>query len=100
MDHAVPTGVDPSAIPALILYSKTGCHLCDETRAFLEALLARRAALGLVAPAITERDIESDPAWERAFFTEIPVIEVGNRRLTLATSQVKIERLIAGALDG
>lgn len=100
MVHAVPTGADPSAIPALILYSKTGCHLCDETREFLEALLARRAALGLVAPAIIERDIESDPAWERAFFTEIPVIEVGNRRLTLATSQVKIERLIAGVFDG
>jgi hypothetical protein len=99
MDHAVPTGADPSAIPALILYSKVGCHLCDETRAFLEVLLARRAALGLGAPAITERDIESDPAWERAFFTEIPVIEVGHRRLTLATSPLNIERLIAAAFD-
>jgi glutaredoxin len=100
MDHAVPTGAISSAIPALILYSKAGCHLCEETRAFLEILLARRATLGLAAPAITERDIESDPAWERAFFSDIPVIEIDNRRMTLATSPLKIEQLIAEAFGG
>lgn len=100
MDHAVPTGADPSAIPALILYSKAGCHLCEETRTFLVILLARRATLGLVAPVITERDIESDPAWERAFFADIPVIEIDDRRMTLATSPLRIEQLIAEAFGG
>jgi hypothetical protein len=100
MDHAVPTGAISSAIPALILYSKAGCHLCEETRAFLEILLARRATLGLAVPAITERDIESDPAWERAFFSDIPVIEIDDRRMTLATSPLKIEQLITEAFGG
>jgi hypothetical protein len=98
MDHAVPSGVEPSAMPTLTLYSKAGCHLCEETLAFLLVLLDHRAARGLAAPAITERDIESDPAWERAFFTDIPVIEIGDRRMVLATSPSAIERFIDEAL--
>jgi Glutaredoxin-like domain (DUF836) len=100
MHHAVPTATDPRAIPALILYSKAGCHLCEETRAFLEVLLARRTARGVAAPTITERDIESDPAWERAFFSDIPVIEIAGRRMILAISPLKIEQLIAEVFGG
>jgi hypothetical protein len=100
MDHAVPPGVEHSATPTLNLYSKAGCHLCEEARAFLQDLLDHRAARGLAAPAITERDIESDPAWERAFFTDIPVIEIGERRMVLATSPSGIERFIDEALAG
>jgi Glutaredoxin-like domain (DUF836) len=100
MDHAVPSGLEPSLTPTLNLYSKAGCHLCEETRSFLQVLLDHRAARGLAAPAITERDIESDPAWERAFFSEIPVIEVGDRRIVLATSPRAIEQFIDEALGG
>jgi hypothetical protein len=86
--------------PVVVLYSKPGCGLCDETRLLLEALLAERARAGLAAPPIEERDITTDAAWEAALFLEIPVVEVGPRRLPLAISARALRRLLAEALDG
>jgi hypothetical protein len=99
MDHASPTGADGDRPTELFLYTRPGCGLCDETRHVLEALLTRRAATGRSVPHLVERDIEADPELERAFFAEIPVVELGGRRLTLATSTSRIERLIADVLD-
>ena len=86
--------------PVVVLYSKPGCGLCVETRELLAALLADRARAGLAAPPIEERDITTDAAWEAAFFLEIPVVEIGDRRLPLATSAARLRRLLAEALDG
>jgi hypothetical protein len=86
-------------LPDLILYGRAGCATCDETRTFVHALLAARRQAGLVTPTFVERDIETDPEWERAFFASIPVIELGDRRLELATSAAKVRRLLAGVLD-
>ncbi len=65
----------------------------------LTALLAQRQAQGKAAPPIVERDITTDPALERAFFTTIPVVEIGERRLELATSAARLRALLADALD-
>lgn len=86
--------------PVVVLYSKPGCGLCDETRELLATILADRARAGLAAPTIEERDIGTDPAWESAYFLEIPVVEIADRRLPLATSAAKLRRLLAEALDG
>jgi len=86
-------------LPPLLLYTRAGCHLCDETRALLAALLAERIGAGLSAPAIEERDIESQPAWQRAYVATIPVVEIAGRRLEIATSAAKLRRLLADALD-
>jgi hypothetical protein len=83
----------------LVLYSRDGCHLCDETRATLEDLLAERSAAGLYAPPLVERDIRTDPEWERANFAVIPVVEFGDTRLELATSRAKLRRLLASLDD-
>ena len=85
--------------PVLVLYSKPGCGLCVETRAVLEALIGERVAAGLVAPRLHERDITANPEWERAFFLEIPVVEIGDQRLPLATSPARLRRFLADALD-
>ena len=100
MDHASPIRAvgDPPA--QVVLYTRPGCGLCDETRQLLGELLARRATAGRVAPPMVEVDIASDPELERAFLVEIPVVELGNRRLPLATSPARIERLLAEVLDG
>ncbi|MBA2701142.1 MAG: glutaredoxin family protein [Chloroflexi bacterium] len=87
-------------LPDLVLYSRPGCDLCDETRSMLEALLAERAGRALPCPDLIERDITSDPALERTFRTTIPVVELGERRLELATSPAALRRLLAEALDG
>jgi hypothetical protein len=82
----------------LVLYSREGCGLCAEARATLEALLDERRRAGLASPTLVERDITTNPDWERAFFTTIPVVELGDRRLELAISQAKLRRLL-GTLD-
>ena len=87
-------------LPDLILYSRAGCHLCDEARELLRALLDERARQGRSTPTLTEVDIESDPELERRFFTTIPVVELGDRRVELATSAAKLQRLLADVLDG
>ncbi len=86
-------------LPDLVLYGRPGCGLCDETRAILTALLDERQRTGLATPALEERDIESDAAWQSAFFASIPVVELGDRRLELATSAAKLRRLMADVLD-
>ena len=87
-------------LPDLILYSRTGCHLCDEARDLLRGLLDERSRRGLQAPNLSEIDIESDPDLELRFFTTIPVVELGDRRLELATSAAKLRRLLSDVLDG
>ena len=87
-------------LPSVVLYARAGCHLCEEARAALDLLLDDRAARGLAAPPVVERDIEADEALHRAYAFTIPVVEVGEHRLELATSLAKLRRLLADALDG
>ncbi len=88
-----------SPLPDLILYGRPGCHLCDDARTLADHLLEARARAGLAAPALVERDIETDPAWQRAFFETIPVVELDGRRIELATSAGRIQRLLSDVLD-
>jgi glutaredoxin len=82
----------------IVLYTKPGCHLCAETRLTLDALLVERRLAGLEAPAVEERDISLEPAWERAYFGEVPVVAVGDRELPLATSPSRLRRFLDEAL--
>ncbi len=84
----------------IVLYSRPGCHLCEDARAALEVLLARRAASGLVAPPLVERSIDSDDELHRRYMLVIPVVAVGDRELELATSPARLGRFLADALDG
>jgi hypothetical protein len=86
-------------LPDLVLYGRDGCHLCEDARQILVALLAERADAGLPAPTLVERDITTNPQWERQFLTTIPVVELGDRRLELATSVARLRRLFADVLD-
>ena len=83
----------------LYLYARAGCHLCEDTRTALVQLLAEREAAGLPCPTLVERDIDTNEDWQRAFMATIPVIELGDRRLELATSPARIRRLLADVLD-
>jgi hypothetical protein len=89
-----------TTLPDLVLYTRPGCHLCDEARALVQGLLEDRAARGRRTAAIRERDITTNVDWERAFFDRIPVIELGGRRLELAISAAKLRRFLDDGLDG
>jgi hypothetical protein len=86
-------------LPDLILYARPGCHLCEETRASIELLLADRRARGMAVPAFMERNIEADPELHRQLFERIPVVELGPGRLELATSVARLRRLLSDVLD-
>lgn len=59
---------------SVVLYSKPGCHLCDEMKALLERV-SRRTTL-----AVEEVDISTDAELERAYGTEIPVLKIAGRK--------------------
>jgi glutaredoxin len=62
--------------PALTLYTRPGCHLCDDMKATIQ-----RVAQALRQPiAIEEIDISADPELERRYGEEIPVLLVGGRK--------------------
>ena len=86
-------------LPDLFLYGRPGCHLCEDALEILTDLLAARARAGLAAPTLIERNIDTDPAWQRAYFETIPVVELGGRRIELATSPGRIGRLLRDVLD-
>jgi Glutaredoxin-like domain (DUF836) len=58
-------------VTVLTLYTRPGCHLCDEAR---DAVLARRAALPPFD--LQEVDIEADEALHARYLERIPVFEV------------------------
>ena len=91
---------DPSPSPDLVLFSRPGCGLCDETRAALEGLLADRSARGLPVARLVERDARApDDDWQRRYAFTIPVVELGERRLELAASPARLRRLLEDGLD-
>ena len=59
---------------ALTLYSRPGCHLCDEMKAAIA-----RVAPGLPI-ALEEIDISRDAALEAQYGIEIPVLLVDGRK--------------------
>jgi hypothetical protein len=87
-------------LPSLVLYGRDGCHLCEETRTILAALLTERASRGLAVPPLQERDIDADDELHRRYAFTIPVLAVDGRELELATSPARLRRFLADALDG
>jgi glutaredoxin len=60
--------------PRVTLYSRPGCHLCDEARALIEQVCAE------TGEAYAEISIADDPDLERRFGHEVPVTFVDGRQ--------------------
>jgi glutaredoxin len=56
------------SLPKVILYSKAGCHLCDEARDMLDEIATQ------VPYDLTEIDIRKDPQLFELYRYRIPVI--------------------------
>lgn len=61
--------------PALTLYGRKWCHLCDDMLAALEAM---RPAWNF---SVTVVDVDSDPALEAQYDEIVPVLALGGREL-------------------
>ena len=75
-----------SAAPRVRIYSKPGCHLCDDARAVIAAVCAE------LGEAFDEVDISTDDALMREYGEQIPVTFVDG-------SQHDFWRVDAGAAD-
>ncbi len=61
--------------PALTLYSRTWCHLCEDMLSGLQVLQAGQPF------ELTVIDVDSDPALEQRFGERVPVLMHGEREL-------------------
>jgi len=61
---------------ALTLYSRPGCHLCDDMKAVVE----RVARTSTPVPTIEVIDISSHPELEALYGLEIPVLMVNGKK--------------------
>ena len=74
--------------PNVVLYTRAGCHLCDEARTVLERY-------GLQPVLI---DIDGDPQLLQQYDTCIPVVEIdGTERFRGRVNEVLLRRLLANA---
>lgn len=80
----------------LTLLSRPGCHLCDEMRREVDALLADQPHEWSVV------DVDSDPDLARRYGDSIPVLFVNGRlfakiRVPRMTSRLRLLRSVASA---
>ena len=81
-------------IPVTI-YSRPGCHLCDEMKAVVKQVAIT------VPLALNEIDISKDPELERLYGLEIPVLFVGGRKVAkYRVDEQEFRRILAGRAGG
>jgi glutaredoxin len=61
--------------PLVTLYTRAGCHLCDDAKSVLAAARSRAAF------DYEEHDIDADPALRRLYNEEVPVIAIDGRKV-------------------
>lgn len=72
---------------AVVLYTRAGCHLCDDAKHLLEKY---SAPYGL---AITEIDIDHEPTLKAQFDLCVPVVEInGKVRFRGTVNEVLLRR--------
>jgi glutaredoxin len=85
----------PADVTRVTIYSRPGCHLCDEMKAVVE-LVGRSVALQ-----IEEIDISADPALEARYGLDIPVLEIDGRRAAkYRVSEDELRRVLEGRSGG
>jgi glutaredoxin len=60
--------------PAVTLYTRKGCHLCDDAKQIIHAARARADF------DYEERDIDAEPELLRLYNEEVPVIAIDGRK--------------------
>jgi hypothetical protein len=76
-------------VTEVVLYGKAGCHLCEEARAEIEAVRARRAF------DLREVDVALDPVLHARYGERIPVVVVaGAEAFEYHVDAEELERLL------
>jgi len=73
----------------VVVYTRTGCCLCDEAREVLGRVSARHPSWFV----LQERDIEDDEALHRAYLERIPVVTIdGEEAFELFVDEAELEQ--------
>jgi glutaredoxin len=76
-------------VRSVVLYSRRGCHLCDEARAVILSVRARQPF------GFDEIDIETDDDLLREYAIRIPVVTIdGEERFEIAVDRNELESLV------
>jgi len=74
---------------AVVLYTRAGCHLCDDAKRLLEKYTESH---GLT---VTEIDIDHDPTLKAQFDLCVPVVEInGKVRFRGTVNEVLLRRIL------
>ena len=77
----------------LTIYSKPGCHLCDEMKSTVRRVLSARTAEP--AMSVDEIDISGDPALMDRYGLEIPVLLIdGNKAAKYRVSEQELMQML------
>ena len=82
--HTVKHSAGPESGPDVTLYSRVGCHLCEEAKTAIAPLLRQFSAT------LREIDIEGDATLMERFGCDIPVIYIGRKKA--AKHRVNLEQ--------
>jgi uncharacterized membrane protein len=75
------------------LYGRPDCKLCDEVRNYLKSLQKK------FPHRLAEVDIDSDPTLQKAYFDQIPIVEVGPYKLNAPITRQALEMTLGAARD-
>lgn len=75
------------------LYTRKDCHLCEQAKADLRSLQAK------FPHQLVEIDIDADPALQKAYLVEIPVVEIGPYVLKAPFDRQKLMMTMGAAGD-
>ena len=76
---------------SVVLYSRPGCHLCDEARSVIESVRARHPF------GFEEIDIERDDDLLVRYGIRIPVVTIdGRERFEIAVDAAELAALVGG----
>ena len=81
----------------LTLYSRPGCHLCDDMKAVVQRVMQSSPPNRI---SIEEVDISTDPDLESRYGVEIPVLLVnGTKAAKCRVTEDQLRRILAGRND-
>jgi glutaredoxin len=80
---------------ALTIYSRPGCHLCDEMKAVVQNVA------GTIPLSLEDIDIYGDDELEERYGLEVPVLFVeGERVASVRITEKELRRVLAGRTAG
>jgi glutaredoxin len=82
----------PDSPLEVTLYTRRGCHLCEEAKQQMAPLLAEFGAT------LRELDVDSDPALAARYTNDVPVVFLGARKVAKhRVDLVQLRRQLADA---